>query len=91
MCYQITYSFPNFNGCTVEVWDCINNLIPRLTGHVITYPYLDYSESMSVKGPQDCFPDTDCTKNFVIDSTYMSIHIHGYGCDVTKITFIAFC
>ena len=26
---QITYPFPNSNGCTVEVWEWINNFISR--------------------------------------------------------------
>ena len=28
---------PNFNGCTVEVWEWISNFIPHFWGHVITY------------------------------------------------------
>ena len=35
---QITYSLPNFNGCSVDVWEWISNFIPHLTGYVITYP-----------------------------------------------------
>ena len=31
---EITYPFLNFNSCTVDV-------IPFLTGYVITYPYWD--------------------------------------------------
>ena len=27
--------FSNFNGCTVEVWELINNFIAHITGHVI--------------------------------------------------------
>ena len=29
---EITYLFPNFNGCTVEVWEWINNSIHTLPG-----------------------------------------------------------
>ena len=29
---EITYPFPNFNGCTVEVWEWISNFIPHI-GH----------------------------------------------------------
>ena len=33
-----------FNSCTiVEVWEWISNLIPHITGHLITYPCWDYS------------------------------------------------
>ena len=35
---QFIYLFPNFRGCTVEVWKWINNFIPHFTGHVLTYP-----------------------------------------------------
>ena len=39
---EIIYPFPNFNGGTVEVWEWISNSIPHFTGHVITYPCLDW-------------------------------------------------
>ena len=35
---EITFPFPNFNGCTFEVWEWIQNFDPHFTGHVITYP-----------------------------------------------------
>ena len=35
---EITYPFPNFNSCTVEVWEWISNFIPRLIMDAITYP-----------------------------------------------------
>ena len=34
---EITYPFPNFNGCTVEVWEWISNFIPHYIMDVITY------------------------------------------------------
>ena len=39
--YEIIYPFPNFNGCTVEVWKWISNFISHFAGHVITYPWWD--------------------------------------------------
>ena len=33
---EIAYSFPNFNGCTDEVWESQSNSIPQFTEHVIT-------------------------------------------------------
>ena len=30
---EIIYSFSNFNGCTVEVWEWISNFIPHFTFH----------------------------------------------------------
>ena len=38
---EINNPIPNFNGCTVEVWEWISNFIPHFT--VITYPCWDYS------------------------------------------------
>ena len=35
---EITYPFPNFNGCTIELWEWISNCIPHFIGHVISYP-----------------------------------------------------
>ena len=34
--YEITYPLPNFNGCTVEVWEWINDLISHYIMDVIT-------------------------------------------------------
>ena len=36
---EITYPFPNFNGCTIEVWAWISNFIPHFIMGVITYPF----------------------------------------------------
>ena len=34
---EVTYSFPNFSGAAVEVWDWKRNFIVHFTGHMITY------------------------------------------------------
>ena len=39
---EITYPFPNFNSCTIEVWEWISNFIPHFAGHMITDPCWDY-------------------------------------------------
>ena len=31
----ITYPFPHFKGCTVEVWKWTNNFMPHITWHII--------------------------------------------------------
>ena len=49
---KITYSFPKFNGATVEVWKWISKFIPHFIMDVITHPCWDLSYSMSVKGAQ---------------------------------------
>ena len=46
---DITYSFPNFNSTTVEVWEWISNFIPHFSGYVIIYPCWDESQTMLVK------------------------------------------
>ena len=38
---EITYSFPNFNGSTVEVWEWISYLTPQFIMGVLTYPCWD--------------------------------------------------
>ena len=47
---EITYPFPNFNGCTVEVWEWLSNFMPHFIKDVITYPCSDLRWSMLVKG-----------------------------------------
>ena len=38
---EMTYTLPNFSGCTVEVWEWISNFIPHFTGHMIAYSCWD--------------------------------------------------
>ena len=40
---EITYPFPNSNGCTVEVWEWISNFIPHFMSVVISFPGRDLS------------------------------------------------
>ena len=47
---EITYPFPNFNGCKIEVWDWKTNSIPHFIIDVITHPCWNLSWSMLVKG-----------------------------------------
>ena len=47
--YEIIYPFPNFNGCTVEIWEYISFFIPYLINDVITYPCWYYRQSMLEK------------------------------------------
>ena len=50
MCIEITYSFPNFNGAIVEVWEWISTFITHFTGYVITDPCWNWSQSLLMKG-----------------------------------------
>ena len=34
VCDEVTYLFPNFNGCTVEVWEWRSNFIPHFKMYV---------------------------------------------------------
>ena len=36
---NITYTFRNLKGCTVELWEWIRIFTPHFTVHVITYPF----------------------------------------------------
>ena len=38
---EVNYPFPNFNGCTTEVWKWIRNFIPHSIMDAITYPCQD--------------------------------------------------
>ena len=33
---EITYQFPKLNGCTVQVWEWLNNFIPHIIMDAIT-------------------------------------------------------
>ena len=46
-------TYTNFNGATIEVWERINTFISifsHFTGHVITYPWWDWSNPKLVQG-----------------------------------------
>ena len=34
---EITYPFPNIDGCTIEIWEWISNSIPYFVMDVIIY------------------------------------------------------
>ena len=40
---EITYSFPRFNGCTVEDWKWMSNFAPQFVIDIITYPFWYWS------------------------------------------------
>ena len=50
---EITYSFPNFNGATVEVWEWISDFIPHFTrlvsqSEIATYVFLVFSSLQNI-------------------------------------------
>ena len=52
---EIVYSFSNFNGATVEVWEWISNCIPHFAGYVITYILGLKLIRVSERGPWGAF------------------------------------
>ena len=46
---EIIYTFPTFNGATVEVCEWISDFIPHFIIEVISYPFWDWSYSTLVK------------------------------------------
>ena len=46
---EVTYPFPNFNSCTVEVLEWIDNFIPHIKTYLMTYLCRHWSWSMLVK------------------------------------------
>ena len=47
---EIINPFPNFNGVTFAVWECISNFIPHFTIDAITYPCWDQLLTILVNG-----------------------------------------
>ena len=57
---EIIYPFPNFNGCTVEVWEWISNFIPKVIMGLITYPCWYYNSiQVSKRGLWSIYKSTD--------------------------------
>ena len=76
----MTYPFPNFNGCTVEVLEWISNSIPHFAVQVIAYPCWDYSQSIIVNRAPD--PSTKSTPFIMWPEEYilMCYQITHLGC-----------
>ena len=47
----ITYPFPNFSYCTIEIWEWINNCIPHFDRHMI-YCFFKFIH-VNKKGPRN--------------------------------------
>ena len=50
---EITDPVPNFIGAIYEVWEWISVFLSHFTGHVITYPCWDLSQSMLSNGANE--------------------------------------
>ena len=51
---EFPYPFPNINGATVEVWECIYNIFPHFKIGIITYSCWNVSYTMLEKGVPGC-------------------------------------
>ena len=47
---EIANPFPNFNGATVEVWECLSNFIPYFTNWTCGYLAMGFKLIHVVKG-----------------------------------------
>ena len=77
--HGIAYPFPNFNGCTIEVWEWTSNSIPHFIMNVITNPCWDLSQSMVVKGAPYCTPH-QFTHSVAVDPRQWSLLSKLYHC-----------
>ena len=49
--HEVTYPFPNFSGCTIEVWQRTSNFITHFIMEVIIYPsWIKVNPAISVDG-----------------------------------------
>ena len=70
---EITYPFPNFNGCTIKVGEWISNFISNFIMDVVTYLSWDYSQFILVKGALELLR----TVSFIpCDTINKSVAIH---------------
>ena len=75
---EISYPFPNFNSCTVEVWEWISNFIPHFTMDVITYPWHLFNtkplpESVQTYWQLNLYNIKELQKPWAIGSFWMKI------------------
>ena len=67
---EIIYPFPNFNGCTINVWGLIRYFTPHIMMDVIAYPcWLLKLNHVSESGPIETI---DQNLHLVINNKYMS-------------------
>ena len=84
VCDEITYPFPNFNGCTVEVWEWKTNFIPHFIMDLITYPCWDWH--VGKRGPR--FLHGQCITPVPMKWTWKTlVKSTGLGSDVPGISW----
>ena len=78
---EISYLFTHCNGCAVEVWEWISNLIPHLTGHVIRAGMLIHVSKVSKKDTVRLLR-SDQTSLLMVqwylseENVFLSLHYH---------------
>ena len=73
---KITYPFPKFNSCTVDVWEWIHDFIPHFIMDVITYTYCDQSYIMLVKGGPGVKEVAHCVVVMFMGNIHMSLFVN---------------
>ena len=73
---EITYPFPTFNGCTVEVWEWVSYFIPNYNGwNYLSLPGLQFIH-FSQRGPQIGWTRKSLHNN---DTKFLHILLRLYG------------
>ena len=75
---EITYPFPNFNGCTVEVWEWINNSISLYDGCNYLPPLGLKLNHVSKRGPWHIMPtNLPCVLDpeYIAKGLPLSVHL----------------
>ena len=68
---EITYPFPNIDGCTIEIWEWISNSIPYFVVDVIIYVSKEPPEdSIGTKIQLQRDPNCSPMPNFSSDLSY---------------------
>ena len=68
VCDEITYPFPNFNSCTVEVLEWMSNFIPHFMMDTFTYPWWDQRKSMLAARALEQKRPSFCIRHFKMHS-----------------------
>ena len=79
---KITFPFPNFNGCPVDVWEWVSIFISHFSDRMITYSWRDKSQYTSIKWALD---DLISGMNIIIIQSWSSSMYSHHANQVTKL------
>ena len=81
VCDEITYPYPNFNGCTVEVWEWINDFITHFIMRGCNYSSMPGLKlTILVKGA----PGVRWTLSSIIEIPFRRWHSRNKSCHFHK-------